>query len=254
MAGSGTVHLRHDADDLVLQVEHLVVEYPSRRGTVHAVSDVSFDLADRETLGLVGESGCGKSTTGKAILRIPPPTSGKVVLDDVDLSTLGHEDLRQARQQMQMIFQDAISSLNPRRRIREVVGEPLEINWLESFRRSPWIRAWEAYVPWMLRVWRHPIVKKVIGPVFVAFFVGLIIWVVATALGDVGADGIRDGGAGATIGNIIMIASFVFAAPFAPALPRHGRDLARAQRRHADRRDPAVDLRPARPQALRGGA
>jgi oligopeptide/dipeptide ABC transporter ATP-binding protein len=113
-----------------------------------------------------------------------------------------------------MIFQDAISSLNPRRRIREVVGEPLTINWLESFRRSPWIRAWEAYVPWMLRLWRHPIVKKVMGPVFVAFFVGLVIWVVATALGDVGADGIRDGGAGAVVGNIIMIASFVFAAPF----------------------------------------
>ena len=140
MAGSGTAHLRDNADDLVLQVEHLVVDYPSRRGTVHAVSDVSFDLADRETIGIVGESGCGKSTTGKAIMRIPPPTSGRVLLDQVDLSSLGHEELRQARGQMQMIFQDAISSLNPRRQIREVVGEPLEIQWLESYQRSPWIR------------------------------------------------------------------------------------------------------------------
>ena len=82
MAGSGTAHLREDRDDLVLQVEHLVVDYPSRRGTVHAVSDVSFDLADRETIGIVGESGCGKSTTGKAIMRIPPPTSGRVLLDE----------------------------------------------------------------------------------------------------------------------------------------------------------------------------
>ena len=91
MAGSGTAHLRDADADLVLQVEHMVVEFPSRRGTVHAVSDVSLDLADGETLGIVGESGCGKSTTGKAIMRVPPPTSGRVLLDGVDLSTLGTE-------------------------------------------------------------------------------------------------------------------------------------------------------------------
>jgi oligopeptide/dipeptide ABC transporter ATP-binding protein len=215
MAGSGTTHLREEADDLVLQVEHLVVEYPSRRGTVHAVSDVSFDLADRETLGIVGESGCGKSTTGKAILRVPPPTSGRVLLDGVDLSSLGTEELRQSRSQLQMIFQDAISSLNPRRRIREVVGEPLEIRWLESFQRSWWIRLWEAYVPKMLRIWRQPWIRKVAVPVLVAFFVGLIVWVLSTALGSVDADGERDGGVGATIGNVLMIASLIVAAPFA---------------------------------------
>jgi oligopeptide/dipeptide ABC transporter ATP-binding protein len=214
MAGSGTAHLREDRDDLVLQVEHLVVDYPSRRGTVHAVSDVSFDLADRETIGIVGESGCGKSTTGKAIMRIPPPTSGRVLLDEVDLSSLDHEELRQARGQLQMIFQDAISSLNPRVQIREVVGEPLEIRWLESYRRSAWIRLWEAYVPKMLRLWRHPIIRKVSMPVAVTFFAGLIVWVVATALGDVKADGIRDGGAGAVVGNVLMIAALVVAAPF----------------------------------------
>ena len=116
MAGSGTAHLRGDAGDLVLQVEHLVVDFPTRRGTVHAVSDVSFDLADRETLGIVGESGCGKSTTGKAIMRVPPPTSGRVLLDGVDLSTLTPRTrCARSRGQLQMIFQDAISSLNPRR-------------------------------------------------------------------------------------------------------------------------------------------
>src|SRR6476646_10267902 len=102
MAGSGTAHLRDTNGDLVLQVEHLVVEFPTRRGTVHAVSDVSFDLADRETLGLVGESGCGKSTTGKAIMRVPPPTSGRVLLEGTDLSTLGVEGMRGARGQLQM--------------------------------------------------------------------------------------------------------------------------------------------------------
>jgi oligopeptide/dipeptide ABC transporter ATP-binding protein len=214
MAGSGTVHLREGADDLVLQVEHLVVDYPSRRGTVHAVSDVSFDLADRETLGIVGESGCGKSTTGKAIMRIPPPTSGRVLLDEVDLSTLDTQELRRARNQMQMIFQDAISSLNPRRQIREVVGEPLEIRWLESFQRSWWVRAWEAYVPRMLRLWRHPVIRKLSLPVATTFFVGLIVWVIGTALGEPNADGIRDGGALAVVGNVLMIAALVAAAPF----------------------------------------
>jgi oligopeptide/dipeptide ABC transporter ATP-binding protein len=212
MAGSGTAHLRSD-DDLVLQVEHLVVEYPSRRGTVHAVSDVSFDLADRETVGIVGESGCGKSTTGKAILRVPPPTSGHVLLEGVDLSTLDTEQLRQVRVQLQMIFQDAISSLNPRRRIRDVVGEPLDIAWLESFKRSPWIRAWERYVHWMLKVWGQRWIRKAAVPILVTFFVGLLLWVVSTAIGGVDANGVRQGGAAATIGNVLMIASLVAAAP-----------------------------------------
>ncbi len=71
MAGSGTAHLRGSGSDLILRVEHMVVEFPSPRGTVHAVSDVSLDVANGETLGIVGESGCGKSTTGRAIMRVP---------------------------------------------------------------------------------------------------------------------------------------------------------------------------------------
>ena len=214
MAGSGTAHLRGNNGDLVLEVEHLVVEFPSRRGTVHAVSDISFDLADRETLGLVGESGCGKSTTGKAIMRVPPPTSGHVILDGVDMSTLSADEMRQVRGQLQMIFQDAISSLNPRLKIRDVVAEPLVVRWLDSFKRSPWTRWWQAYVPRMLRWWRTPWLRKVVGPIIFAFFVGLIVWVIATALGDVNADGVRDGGAGSTVGNGLMIAAMVAASPF----------------------------------------
>jgi oligopeptide/dipeptide ABC transporter ATP-binding protein len=217
MAGSGTAHLREDAVDKVLQVEHMVVEFPSSRGTVHAVSDVSLDLLDRETLGIVGESGCGKSTTGKAIMRVPPPTSGRVLLDGVDLSTLDRDQMRQVRTSLQMIFQDAISSLNPRRQIREVVAEPLVIRWLESFKRSPIIRAWERFVPAAARFWRQSWIKKIFLPIFAAFFVGLILWVVATSLGDVDAEGVRQGGAVSTVGGVLMVASLIAAAPFAIA-------------------------------------
>ncbi|MDH3293231.1 MAG: ATP-binding cassette domain-containing protein [Acidimicrobiia bacterium] len=127
MAGSGKAHLR-PADEMVLRVEDLVVEFPSGRGgTVHAVSGISFDIAEGETLGLVGESGCGKSSTGRALLQLPKPTSGQVVLDGEDLVDLQGEAMRRRRTNIQMIFQDPISSLNPRRKIGEVVAEPLRV-------------------------------------------------------------------------------------------------------------------------------
>ena len=128
MAGSGTAHLRNP-DDALLRVEHLVVEFPVGRSglKVNAVSDVSLDIIEGETLGIVGESGCGKSTTGKAIVQLPPPKSGRVVFDGIELTDLKGEGLRKMRPRMQMIFQDPISSLNPRRRVREIVGEGLEI-------------------------------------------------------------------------------------------------------------------------------
>jgi peptide/nickel transport system ATP-binding protein len=126
MAGSGTAHLR-DGDN-VLRVEHLVVEFPGRRGrVVHAVSDVSFDLSRGETLGLVGESGCGKSTTGRAVMRLEDPTSGRVLLDETDLCALDGIELRKAAKNLQMIFQDSVSSLNPRRRVRDIVREGIDI-------------------------------------------------------------------------------------------------------------------------------
>jgi len=122
----GADHLRPGG--ALLRVEHLVVEYPAGSGRcVHAVSDVSIDVVEGETLGLVGESGCGKSTTGKAIMQMPRPTGGSVVFDGTDLTGLRGEALRQQRPRLQMIFQDPISSLNPRRKVRDIVAEPLEI-------------------------------------------------------------------------------------------------------------------------------
>lgn len=127
MAGSGTAHLRPRGESL-LRLENVVVEFPTRgRGTVHAVSDVSLDLKRGETLGLVGESGCGKSTTGRAVMQLPRPTSGQVWFDGTDLTTLHRTALRRARPQLQMIFQDPISSLNPRRKVKDIVAEGLDI-------------------------------------------------------------------------------------------------------------------------------
>jgi peptide/nickel transport system ATP-binding protein len=127
MAGSGTIQLRHD-DDVVLSVTHLVVEYPAGGGRrVHAVSDVSFDVREGETLGIVGESGCGKSTAARAVLQLPPPTSGSVRFHDVELTSLKPDQLRELRPSLQVIFQDPISSLNPRHRIRDIVSEPLRV-------------------------------------------------------------------------------------------------------------------------------
>lgn len=128
MAGSGKAHLRPEGTAL-LRVDDLVVEFPVGRSglKVHAVSGISLDVLEGETLGLVGESGCGKSTTGKAIMQLPPPTSGKIVLEGHELTALHGEQIRQLRPRMQMIFQDPISSLNPRRKIIDIVSEPLKI-------------------------------------------------------------------------------------------------------------------------------
>src|SRR6187549_2281200 len=117
MAGSGSAHLR-DPGSVLLRVENLVVDFPAGRGqTVSAVANISFDIAPGETLGLVGESACGKSTTGKAIMQLPRPTRGSVTLDGTDLASLSGEALRRTRPKLQMIFQDPISSLNPRRTV-----------------------------------------------------------------------------------------------------------------------------------------
>ena len=105
-------------------------------GDVRAVDGVSFDINRGETLGLVGESGCGKSTTGRAILRLYKPTSGSVVFDGVELTTLGGDRLRRMRRRMQMIFQDPYASLNPRMTVGGIVGEPLSIHGIGSRREQ----------------------------------------------------------------------------------------------------------------------
>ncbi len=125
MAGTGKAHLR---DGAMLRVEDLKVEFPVGGGnTVKAVSGISFDIREGETLGLVGESGCGKSTTGKAIIQLPPPTGGLVELGGEDITALSGEAMRRKRTEIQMIFQDPISSLNPRRKVGKVVAEPLDV-------------------------------------------------------------------------------------------------------------------------------
>jgi peptide/nickel transport system ATP-binding protein len=125
MAGSGTAPLR--GEDVLLCAEHLVVEFGSGSHRVQAVSDVSFDVAAGETLGLVGESGCGKSTTGRAVALVHAPNAGSVRFDGVELTKLHREELRRARTKVQMVFQDPISSLNPRRRVLDAVVEPLAV-------------------------------------------------------------------------------------------------------------------------------
>jgi peptide/nickel transport system ATP-binding protein len=113
--------------DPLLKVQNLVVEYAVGGKTVHAVSGVSLEIARGETLGLVGESGCGKSTLGRAVLQLREARSGRVLFDGNDLTAMRGEALRRMRQRVQLIFQDPIASLNPRRRIGDIVAEPLVI-------------------------------------------------------------------------------------------------------------------------------
>ncbi|SVC42195.1 uncharacterized protein METZ01_LOCUS295049, partial [marine metagenome] len=109
-------------------VEDLVVEFRAAgQRTVKAVSGISLDVKAGETLGLVGESGCGKSTVARSLIQLPPPKSGSVVVNGVELTDLSEQELRPHRTQLQMIFQDPISSLNPRRRVADIVAEPLRV-------------------------------------------------------------------------------------------------------------------------------
>lgn len=110
-----------------LDVDHMTQRYKVPGAVLEAVSDVSFSIKRKETLGLVGESGSGKSSIGRAIVQLPPPSKGSVRFDGFELTGIAKSDLRGIRHRVQMIFQDPISALNPRRKIRDIVGEGLTI-------------------------------------------------------------------------------------------------------------------------------
>ena len=112
----------------LLEVKNLKKYFKTPKGMLHAVDDVSFTIDRGRTLGVVGESGCGKSTTGRAILRIVEPTEGEILFDGEDIRSLGKDQMRRMRTRMQIIFQDPFSSLNPRKTVSETIAEPLKLN------------------------------------------------------------------------------------------------------------------------------
>jgi len=112
----------------ILEVEGLKKYFKTPKGMLHAVDDVTFSIAPGKTLGVVGESGCGKSTTGRTILRLTEPTAGKVTFEGQDILSLGKEDMRKMRQKMQIIFQDPYSSINPRMTVSDIIEEPLKLH------------------------------------------------------------------------------------------------------------------------------
>ena len=113
--------------DVLLEVKNLKKYFNTPNGVLHAVDDVSFTMERGKTLGVVGESGCGKSTTGRAILRLHEPTSGEVIFEGKDIAKASNQELRHLRSQMQIIFQDPFASLNPRKTVSEIIGEPLRL-------------------------------------------------------------------------------------------------------------------------------
>lgn len=115
-------------NNVLLEVRNLKKYFKTPKGMLHAVDDVSFTIEKGKTLGVVGESGCGKSTTGRTILRLTEPTSGEVLFEGKDIGKLSDSEMRKKRTEMQIIFQDPFSSLNPRKTVCETIMEPLKLN------------------------------------------------------------------------------------------------------------------------------
>ena len=111
----------------LLEVKNLKKYFNTPKGMLHAVDDISFTIDAGKTLGIVGESGCGKTTAGRAILRLEEPTSGQVIFDGVDVTKLNKRDMRHMRRNMQIIFQDPFSSLNPRKTVAQTIEEPIKL-------------------------------------------------------------------------------------------------------------------------------
>ena len=134
----------NDSGEVLLEVRDLKMHFPITRGiliqrkvgAIRAVDGLDFELFKGETLGLVGESGCGKSTTGRAILQLHRPTEGRVRFEGVELTATSGQELRQMRRRMQMIFQDPYASLNPRMTVGSIVGEPLDVHQLGNSRQD----------------------------------------------------------------------------------------------------------------------
>ena len=112
----------------LIEVKGLRKYFPTSKGLVQAVDDISFSIPEGKTLGVVGESGCGKSTTGRLLMRLIEPDAGSIIFDGVDLMALSHKEMRTMRRHIQLIFQDPYASLNPRMTVEEIIGEPLLIN------------------------------------------------------------------------------------------------------------------------------
>ena len=122
--------------DVVLSVEHLVVEYPTGKGVYRAVNDVGFAIERGSTLAVVGESGCGKSTVARSLVRLIKPTSGSIVLDGVEIATMPERKLRPLRSKIQMVFQDPYGSLDPHLTAQQIVAEPLKLRGVRAAERN----------------------------------------------------------------------------------------------------------------------
>ena len=114
--------------DVLLQVNNIKKYFKTPKGVLHAVDDVSFTIDRGKTLGVVGESGCGKSTTGRVVLRLLEPTAGSIFLEGQDIASLNAAQMRSKRKEMQMIFQDPLASLDPRKTVGQIIEEPLKIH------------------------------------------------------------------------------------------------------------------------------